>query len=537
MLSTLLKKQFLEFNSGYFMDRKTGKMRSKGKTAAYILLFVMIFVLVGFAIFMLAMSLCKPFSALKLDWFYFTVMGLMALVLSVFGSVFNTYNALYLAKDNELLLSMPIKPGDIMLSRMAGVYGLALMFEAIVYIPTLIAWFIYGNVTVLSGIYSVLLMLFLAVISLVLSCALGFLVALIASKTKNNSIITVIMSLLFFAGYFYFYSNITNVLGKIAQNGMALAEKFESYAYICCVFGKAAAGNSLYMLLFAAITAVLFALTYFILTKSFIKIVTFKKGGGTSQAVSYEKQNVKKPESRSSALLKREFKRFLSSPIYILNCGIGIVFMFVASAVLVYKSSDIKKLLVIIKAIGFKPGAVSVLCTVIIWMFASTCYFTAPSISLEGNRLWILKTLPVDPKEIFAAKQKMHLVLAGIPTVITSVVVAAVFHMDLYLAVLMTVTNVAFVQFMSAGGLALNLLMPNLSWTNEAIPVKQSAPVMISLFGGCIIAVAAGVGYYFLRKKIEAEVYIVILLVVTVFVTRFINKFINTKGTELFKEM
>ena len=33
---------------------------------------------------------------------------MLAIVLGAFGSVFNTYSSLYLAKDNDLLLSMPI---------------------------------------------------------------------------------------------------------------------------------------------------------------------------------------------------------------------------------------------------------------------------------------------------------------------------------------------------------------------------------------------------------------------------------------------
>ena len=35
-------------------------------------------------------------------------MGLAAVLLGAFGSVFNTYAGLYLPKDNDLLLSMPI---------------------------------------------------------------------------------------------------------------------------------------------------------------------------------------------------------------------------------------------------------------------------------------------------------------------------------------------------------------------------------------------------------------------------------------------
>ena len=57
---------------------------------------------------MLAKILCAPLHAAGLGWLYFAMMGLIAVLLGAFGSVFTTYSTLYLAKDNDLLLSLPI---------------------------------------------------------------------------------------------------------------------------------------------------------------------------------------------------------------------------------------------------------------------------------------------------------------------------------------------------------------------------------------------------------------------------------------------
>ena len=56
-------------------------------------------------------------------------MGLLAVLLGAFGSVFNTYSSLYLSKDNDLLLSMPIPVRSIMASRLLGVYLMGLMYS------------------------------------------------------------------------------------------------------------------------------------------------------------------------------------------------------------------------------------------------------------------------------------------------------------------------------------------------------------------------------------------------------------------------
>ena len=39
-------------------------------------------------------------------------------------------------------------------------------------------------------------------------------------------------------------------------------------------------------------------------------------------------------------------------------------------------------------------------------------------------------------------------------------------------------------SFMALAGLFLGVKTPTLTWTNEIMPIKQGAPVVIALFGG-----------------------------------------------------
>ena len=126
-------------------------------------------------------------------------MGLIALFMGVFGSVFNTYASLYQAKDNDLLLSMPIPSGKILLVRLSGVYAIGLMYEVIVMIPTLVVWFMTVPGNAAGVICSLLIPLVLSVVVLVLSAVLGWVVALISGRLKHKNIVVVILSLVFIA--------------------------------------------------------------------------------------------------------------------------------------------------------------------------------------------------------------------------------------------------------------------------------------------------------------------------------------------------
>ena len=211
MLGILLKKQMAEIFRGYFYDSKKNKSRSKAATAAYIVLFLVIMIgLLGGMFTLLSLSLCGALADVGMDWLYFALIGLLAVLLGVFGSVFNTYSSLYLSKDNDLMLSLPIPVNVIIASRLLSVYLMGLMYSMVVILPAVIVYWV--TVSVNAGVVfgCLLLMLLISVFVLTLSCALGWVVAKISLKLKNKSFITVVVSLAFIGGYYFFYFKTQN---------------------------------------------------------------------------------------------------------------------------------------------------------------------------------------------------------------------------------------------------------------------------------------------------------------------------------------
>ena len=170
MLKTLLKKQMAEIFRNYFYDPKKNKMRSRGATIAYIALYALLMVgLLGGMFALLAVGICAPMAAAGVGWLYYLVMGLIAVLLGAFGSVFSTYSSLYLSKDNDLLLSMPIPVRYVMASRLLGVYLLGLMYSGVATVPAVIVYWIVAPVTAGTVVGGVLTVLLVSVIVMVLS--------------------------------------------------------------------------------------------------------------------------------------------------------------------------------------------------------------------------------------------------------------------------------------------------------------------------------------------------------------------------------
>ena len=141
MLKALVKKQLMEIFRMYLYDTKKNRSRSRGRILFSFILFGFLMVGVLGGVFAgLSIAICAPLNSAGMGWMYFMLIGVLSVFLGAFGSVFNTYSGLYLSKDNDLLLALPIPVRTIMSARLMGVYLMGLMYSAVVSVPAVIVY-------------------------------------------------------------------------------------------------------------------------------------------------------------------------------------------------------------------------------------------------------------------------------------------------------------------------------------------------------------------------------------------------------------
>ena len=79
--------------------------------------------------------------------------------------------------------------------------------------------------------------------------------------------------------------------------------------------------------------------------------------------------------------------------------------------------------------------------------------------------------------------------------------------------------------------------MPNLNWTNEISPIKQSMAVLIALFGGFIFSGAIPLIYFKGGFALGFVLYALIYAAVLLAASAFIYRWIKTKGAKIFAEL
>ncbi len=497
MTGALFKKQMLEVFSWVFKQRKTGRLRTRSGAVICGLLYLLLFAFVGAFFFFLAMALSQLIKIDGVEWLYWGVMGSVAVFLGVFGSVFNTYSSLYQAKDNDLLLSMPIPVRSIMLARLSGVYAMGLLYELIVIIPALIVWFIYAPFSLSGTVFTLLIPLVLSFFVLVLSCILGWAVAHIVRRLKNKNLMTVIVSLVFIGAYYYLYSRAYSMLGALvaAAENPGFSGKAKIILYPLYHMGKAAQGSLFSFLIFTAIIAALLAITVFVISKSFLKLATANCG---SERIRSKKTGGARVSSVGHALFNKELCRFKGSAGYMLNCGMGLLFLLAGAAVMLWKADVIREF---VPSVIPSNGAAVIAC-VVVTMIIGMVYITAPSISLEGKSLWLLRSFPVSGKQVLRAKISLQIALTLPPAVLAALAAVIVIKPSAAAAVLMLVYVMIYTVLTAALGLCLGLSKADFSWTSEMIPIKQSSSVMLTMLLGWALALVFGAGGYLLSSLI-----------------------------------
>ena len=276
MLKALFRKQLKELFSRF--TQRGGKPLSRGRLILFLLLYVYAFGMLVVVFGMMASGLCGPLTEAGLDWLYFALMALMATAFGVVGSVFSAYTSIYRAKDNDLLLAMPIPPSALIFVRLTGVALLGLLFEAMVFIPAIVIYQItvgFSPAVLLSGVLNLLV---IACLVTALTCLLGWLIALVSGYVRNKTAVTMVLSLAFIGAYFYVYSSAYRLLASILASAEQIGGAVRSWLLPYYAIGRSSAGNLLWLPVSLLIGAALLGLTLFILSKTFLRLATADRG-------------------------------------------------------------------------------------------------------------------------------------------------------------------------------------------------------------------------------------------------------------------
>lgn len=462
------------------------------------------------------------------SWLYFGMMAILMFMLSCIGTVFMTKQQMFEAKDNAVLLSMPIKPRDILISRLISIGIMDYTMGFLIGLPFGVVYLFIKGYSVIGFIFFVIGIFLIPLLSLSVSVFFGWVLAAISRRMKHKNIVTMIFSSVFLMIYFYLCFSWQDRVEALVENGEIVAEALAKYLAPVYYFGKSVVdGNLLSFIIFALICIIPFIVSIALVSKSFIKIITEEKGAAR---IEYKGGSMK-TSSEFMALSGLELKRFVSSPTYMLNAGMGLMFILLAAVFAVLKRSEFFELL---GEFGFITRFIAPGIIIALLYMGSLTIISSGTISLEAKTLWIPKSIPVDIKNVLLAKAFPHIVISIPVLFVASIVLQFLVDISIVGRIMIVIVPIIGTVFNALLGVIINLLVPKFNWINEAQAIKQGlAPFLAMVVSAVppviftILIIIVG-----MSNLINMDVLMIIYAVIYIIGVLLLYVWIIKKGTE-----
>ncbi len=417
-------------------------------------------------------------------------------LLTFLFTIVKTNGILFGYKDYSMLAALPVKTSTLAASRFMQLYFTNLLISILIMLPMGIVYGVFESEDVLFYLMWLISMFAAPLVPTTLATLLGVLIMAAASKMKHSNAIGALLSICLFIGIMIGSMSLGSLqnlsIGEFSQI-LTLAEDSLFQAYpVTKLFQAAIVEHN-------GFAFAIFIFGSYLWYRLFIILTALKYQSIQSALTSHSKSKGVRGElnfrarTKLQTLVSKEWKKFLSSNIYLLNMGMGVimVLLLAVALVLVPEQSmnkileesqiymDIKQVIAI-----FGPFLIAG----VLGMSSTACC----SLSLEGSNIQQLKALPLKPIEIYQSKIIMNIMLVVPVSLLASLLLAIKFGTDFISVINIFLLPLVFSVFTSLWGMFANIRFPNFDWDNEVIVVKQSAASLMGLLGGMVLALVGG---------------------------------------------
>lgn len=441
-------------------------------------------------------------------------------------TVYKSNGLIFGFADYDMLMSLPIKTNIMVASRILMLYFMNIAFTAVVMVPSAIIYALFAATSPLFWLDFIICMLFVPIIPIVVATAIGAVITAVASRFKRKNVLSTIFTFIFLLAWMALWFMIGSGDEEMyAQASLSLVGMLQGVYPPVALFIGAIQGNVVDMLLFVGLSAVLLVLYCLVVSKFFTALNTKMKS--TKTAANF-KMGEQKESSPLNALVKREAKVFFGVPVYVFNMGFG----YLLAIILCIVSLFIREQIAMVMGVEELAWLVMLILPFALSWLVTIASPTCAAISIEGKKLWIIKSLPIPTKDVFHAKLIFSLILM-IPTVlICATVITIVFGLSGEDILFIYLLPILYSLFSAVFGLLLNLKMPMLEWKTPQQPVKQSGSVIVATLVSMAVVVIPAIICGVLGKQ---TVYFVAIILIAANILLY--KMLMTKGQKLYKKL
>ncbi len=197
------------------------KSKNKSRISKIILPIFLAFVLM-LSIGSYAQILAEGLAQVNLTYIILTIFIMVTSLFTLVEGVYKSQGILFEAKDNDLLFSLPITKSKIFFTRIFKMISFQVLYNSLFMIPAIAVYAMYEKPSAYFYLLSTMMLLLLPIIPSLVGCIIGYMIKLVASKTKARNIVQVILTSVILLSTFYVSFNMQGMMANIVQNANSI---------------------------------------------------------------------------------------------------------------------------------------------------------------------------------------------------------------------------------------------------------------------------------------------------------------------------
>lgn len=469
---------------------------------------------------------------------YLFLLGIVLSSLMIFISTLGQANAyIFKTKDYEALSSMPIKTRTIVISKIISLYLQNLVFSFTIMVAMVISYSILSGFSFKYFFEYLIYSVFTPMFPIAASSLIAYLFGFIPINRKARNYIITALYLLFIAGFFFLYFRLINNGGDSDKAQIQGLFDGMSKAYFLARIGYHGMFDIKNYLFFIAISVAAFMFFIVVASLGYNSFNNKQFIGKRKKEYKLSDSN-RKTNSTLITLYKKELRNYFNLPAYIINTIVGPLLSVMATVIVIINISRLKGMFEdsVVSAIDINNFLMAIVSLSVIFCL-SLVTTTASSISLEGKAFWIVKSSPINAKDVLKSKTLLNNTLY-LPFAIIDIVLAFILiKPDFYIAIIWLFIVSLFVIGNSIIGLLCNLLFPRFDFDNPARAVKQSGAVLLNMgisFPLSLIVFGLALAFIIIFGSLIGSIVILVVAIIFMVVAKIL---INTVGIKKYNRL
>ena len=535
-------RDFWLINKLLFKNAYTPK---EGKVKKTIMLYL--FIIVYFGVLLIAASKEALTVLVPLHMEGILIKGILTtcFALLMIRVLFSSIEVLFLSKDNEVLLTYPVKTRNIFACKNLVLASYSSLSSLIFLLPT-IGYLAYLTNNWILLLYGIIVGIIFPIIPTFLVTSLMTFLVLHLRFLKNKTFIQyvgTVVSVIVLVGVFGITS-MTSQEELTEQDIIAMAEKADStlsqkYLEVFNPISDILTGsNSLRNIsIYLGLSLVTGIACTFICDRAYIKTLEIKYMGSSGKKRDYQNKDFK-PKGIAHAILSNDLKTIFKVPVYLMQIVIPAVLLpILLSSPFIIRMNALEELdlppIEMIKTFGFNH----ITLTVLVAIFGSCMMFNQSSsvaFTKYGKDAVIFKTFPISSVKLALLMNNTHFILSMVPLIYVLVLAKFLFNYPLWVYMLLIVIFMIIALKDGIIGIMLDLKNPKLDWDTEMQAVKQNVNLLVYIAITLIDVILTIIVSVWGSTFIMAAVYVLFLQIIELII---ISCILKKKETTLLKEI